>query len=112
MSVGITEAYCERSCANVRDAPPCVDVPIWPVIGGGGMVPAGPGFVGFRLSPVVLFRQSDMIFGEKGMRKKVLRVAVGANDETVVNQGRLIHWSRQEGLIPSSRGSLARSSTG
>ncbi|MFS8008446.1 hypothetical protein Hanom_Chr14g01272891 [Helianthus anomalus] len=44
--------------------------------------------------------------------EKVLRVAVGANDETMVNQGRLTHWSRQVGLIPSFRESLAGSSAG
>ena len=43
------------------------------------------------------------------MVRKVLRVAVGANDETMVNRAGLTHWSRQEGLIPSSRGSLAGS---
>ena len=43
------------------------------------------------------------------MIEKVLRVAVGANDETMVNRAGLTHWSRQEGLIPSSRGSLAGS---
>ncbi|KAJ0476153.1 hypothetical protein HanHA300_Chr13g0473981 [Helianthus annuus] len=32
------------------------------------------------------------------------------HDETVVNQGRLIHWSRQVGLIHSFRGSVAGSS--
>ncbi|KAJ0444082.1 hypothetical protein HanIR_Chr16g0827881 [Helianthus annuus] len=41
------------------------------------------------------------------MVEKVLRVAVGANVETMVNRAGLTHWSRQEGLIPSSRGSLA-----
>ncbi|MFS7953382.1 hypothetical protein Hanom_Chr07g00617941 [Helianthus anomalus] len=30
-------------------------------------------------------------------------------DETMVNRAGLTHWSRQEGLIPSSRGSLAGS---
>ncbi|KAJ0864877.1 putative glucan endo-1,3-beta-D-glucosidase [Helianthus annuus] len=30
-------------------------------------------------------------------------------DETIVNRAGLTHWSRQEGLIPSSRGSLAGS---
>ncbi|MFS7902564.1 hypothetical protein Hanom_Chr01g00012721 [Helianthus anomalus] len=44
------------------------------------------------------------------MEKQVLRVAVGANDEMVVNQGRLIRWSRQVGLIPSFRVSVAGSS--
>ncbi|KAJ0623562.1 hypothetical protein HanIR_Chr01g0033541 [Helianthus annuus] len=32
--------------------------------------------------------------------------------DTVVNQGRLIHWSRQVGLIPSFRGSVAGPSAG
>ncbi|KAJ0617072.1 putative non-specific serine/threonine protein kinase [Helianthus annuus] len=31
------------------------------------------------------------------------------SDETMVNRAGLTHWSRQEGLIPSSRGSLAGS---
>ncbi|CEG44270.1 uncharacterized protein PHALS_00466 [Plasmopara halstedii] len=31
------------------------------------------------------------------MVEKVLRVAVGANDETMVNRAGLTHWSRQEG---------------
>ncbi|MFS7969178.1 hypothetical protein Hanom_Chr09g00806091 [Helianthus anomalus] len=30
----------------------------------------------------------------------------------MVNRAGLTHWSRQEGLIPSSRGSLAGSSAG
>ena len=33
-------------------------------------------------------------------------------DETMVNRAGLTHWSRQEGLIPSSRGSLAGSPVG
>ncbi|MFS7924502.1 hypothetical protein Hanom_Chr03g00273311 [Helianthus anomalus] len=33
-------------------------------------------------------------------------------DETMVSRAGLTHWSRQEGLIPSSRGSLAGSSAG
>ena len=57
---------------------------------------------------VVLVISHDL---ERGKRidEKMLRVAVGANDETMVNRAGLTHWSRQEGLIPSSRGSLAGS---
>ena len=35
-----------------------------------------------------------------------------STDETAVNQERLIHWSRQVGLIPSFRVSLAGPSAG
>ncbi|MFS7945347.1 hypothetical protein Hanom_Chr06g00523211 [Helianthus anomalus] len=45
----------------------------------------------------------------KRIDEKVLRVAVGANDETMVNRAGLTHLSRQEGLIPFSRRSLAGS---
>ena len=57
---------------------------------------------------IVLVISHDFERGKR-MIEKVLRVAVGANDETMVNRAGLTHWSRQEGLIPSSRGSLAGS---
>ncbi|KAF5763202.1 hypothetical protein HanXRQr2_Chr15g0677531 [Helianthus annuus] len=57
---------------------------------------------------IVLVISHDRDRGKR-MVWKMLRVAVGANDETMVNRAGLTHWSRQEGLISSSRGSLAGS---